>query len=164
MKHYTLRLLSRLGLHLAVSFPFVSQLILLAFDPFAMQMTDLVQIHNIKLELVRMVILEFYFFLVIYVSQYHTRNLLSDVIFPPPYNICVRVQHPVYSVVRAAPIAIVKPFLLWDSCSLTFCIESINLTGLIYCFVFSTTCKDDDSALPHIKRKSSPQEVCTILD
>lgn len=56
MKHYTLRLLSRLGLHLAVSFPFVSQYILLAFDPIAMQMTDLVQIHNIKLELVRMVI------------------------------------------------------------------------------------------------------------
>lgn len=60
MKHYTLRLLSRLGLHLAVSFPFVSQYILLAFDPIAMQMTDLVQIHNIKLELVRMVILEFF--------------------------------------------------------------------------------------------------------
>lgn len=56
MKHYTLRLLSRLGLHLAVSFPFVSQYILLAFDPIAMQMTDPVQIHNIKLELVRMVI------------------------------------------------------------------------------------------------------------
>lgn len=60
MKHYTLRLLSRLGLHLAVSFPFVSQYIVLAFDPIAMQMTDLVQIHNIKLELVRMVILEFF--------------------------------------------------------------------------------------------------------
>lgn len=56
MKHYTLRPLSRLGLHLAVSFPFVSQYILLAFDPIAMQMTDLVQINNIKLELVRMVI------------------------------------------------------------------------------------------------------------
>lgn len=68
MKHYTLRLRSRLGLHLAVSFPFVSQFILLAFGPIAMQMTDLVQIHNIKLELVRMVIFEFYFFLVIYVS------------------------------------------------------------------------------------------------
>lgn len=84
MKHYTLRLLSRLGLHLAVSFPFVSQYILLAFDPIEMQMTDLVQIHNIKLELVRMVILEFSFFPVLYVSYYHTRNLLSDVTICPP--------------------------------------------------------------------------------
>lgn len=111
MKHYTLRLLSRLGLHLAVSFPFVSQYILLAFDPIAMQMTDLVQIHNIKLELVRMVILEFSFFPVLYVSYYHTRNLLSDVTICPPYIIniiCVRVQHPEYGVVRAVPIAIVK--------------------------------------------------------
>lgn len=67
--------------------------------------------------------------------------------------ICVRVQHPEYGVVREVPIAIVKTVspLGFLFVNILHWINKSDLPDLLFCF--PTTCKDDDSALPHKKER-----------